>query len=237
MVFYDLDDPVKFAKDYARRGFNSSTDLLAFRDLPQFLAKYVKGKRALDYGCGPSRSSKFLKDQGFEVVGVDVNQCMVDEAKRQDPTGTYQLIQSGNLLYSNKSFDLALIAMVFFEVSTKNEIINIITDIKRVLHPGGILIASAGTEEFYRGTRISNRFDFPKNKTQLRSGRRVKNLLLPQNIILEDYSWSDRDYKDAFASAGLTLLEEHRTHETDQDGPNWLDEKMVAPHVNYILRA
>jgi SAM-dependent methyltransferase len=48
----------------------ANTYYLAYRDLPAIISDYVAGTRALDFGCGTGRSSRFLKELGFSVVGV-----------------------------------------------------------------------------------------------------------------------------------------------------------------------
>jgi hypothetical protein len=42
---------------------------LAFRDLPSIIGEHVLGTKALDFGCGAGRSTRFLRGLGFEVVG------------------------------------------------------------------------------------------------------------------------------------------------------------------------
>ena len=51
-------DPQR-ADSYASIGIEG-TYYLAFRDLPEILAAHVSGRRALDFGCGAGRSTRFL---------------------------------------------------------------------------------------------------------------------------------------------------------------------------------
>jgi hypothetical protein len=48
------------------------TYFLAYRDLPDIIASLVRGKQALDFGCGVRRSTPFMRRLGFDVVGVDI---------------------------------------------------------------------------------------------------------------------------------------------------------------------
>ena len=64
---------------------------LAFRDLPPMLRTHVQGTRALDFGCGAGRSTRFLRALGFEVVGVDIAAHMIERARERDPEGEYRL--------------------------------------------------------------------------------------------------------------------------------------------------
>lgn len=101
MVSHDYE---KFSKEYSKLGI-IDTFYLGFRDIPFFVEKYVKGKLALDFGCGSGRSTKFLKELGFDTIGVDVNSNMVNQAKQIDSGGRYILINDSPLPFPDFSFD------------------------------------------------------------------------------------------------------------------------------------
>ena len=67
--FYNVYDDEQRANVYAELGF-PSTYYLAFRDLPTIFTEHVRGRRALDFGCGTGRSTRFLRGLGFEVFGL-----------------------------------------------------------------------------------------------------------------------------------------------------------------------
>jgi len=50
----------------------SGTYYLAYRDLPALIQQHVPGRRALDFGCGAGRSTRFLQRLGFQVFGADI---------------------------------------------------------------------------------------------------------------------------------------------------------------------
>src|SRR5438270_2359377 len=81
------------AEAYARLEF-TNTYYLAFRDLPGIIAEHTTGRRALDFGCGTGRSSRFARQLGFEVIGVDIAPEMIAKAKELDPCGNYRLISN-----------------------------------------------------------------------------------------------------------------------------------------------
>ena len=84
--FDNVYDDADRARAYADLEF-PGTYYLAFRDLPGLLRKYVCGTRALDFGCGAGRSTRFLRALSFEVIGVDVSEAMLDQARGRDPRG------------------------------------------------------------------------------------------------------------------------------------------------------
>ena len=58
---------------------------LAYRDLPCLFKNYLIGKTTLDYGCGTGISTKFLFDQGLDVLGLDISEEMIKKAKSNYP--------------------------------------------------------------------------------------------------------------------------------------------------------
>jgi len=55
------------AESYSRLEF-PNTYYLAYRDLPDIISRHVTGNRAVDFGCGTGRSSRFLKRLGFDIM-------------------------------------------------------------------------------------------------------------------------------------------------------------------------
>ena len=80
------------ASAYATLEF-PGTYYLAFRDLPALIRRYNHGSRALDFGCGAGRSTRFLRNLGLDVVGADISQAMLDQARALDPSGDYYLFR------------------------------------------------------------------------------------------------------------------------------------------------
>ena len=113
MTFVNCYADANRADAYATLEF-ANTYFLAYRDLPEILAGHVTGTRALDFGCGTGRSTKFLQKLGFNVTGVDVSEDMLRIARSTDPSGDYRLVPDDNfddLAFG--SFDLVLAAFTF----------------------------------------------------------------------------------------------------------------------------
>ena len=68
------------ADAYAQLEF-PGTYFLAFRDLPALFHEHVRGRVALDFGCGTGRSTRFLRALGFSAIGVDVADSMLARAR------------------------------------------------------------------------------------------------------------------------------------------------------------
>jgi SAM-dependent methyltransferase len=89
------DDEVR-AEAYARLEF-PGTYYLAYRDLPEIIGQYVRGRKAVDFGCGTGRSTRFLQQLGFDTVGVDISERMLARARERDAQGAYRLAPGGDL--------------------------------------------------------------------------------------------------------------------------------------------
>ena len=122
------------AEAYARLEF-PGTYSLAYRDLPGIIAAHVRGRDALDFGCGTGRSTRFLRTLGFQAVGVDVARAMVLRARELDPRGDYRLTNSGELGFADGSLDLALSAFTFDNVPTMAEKVRLFRALARLLRP------------------------------------------------------------------------------------------------------
>lgn len=190
-------DYARFAGDYASLGFDG-TYYLAFRDVPDLADKYVRGKTALDYGCGTGRSTRFLKSLGFHTVGVDISVDMLREARQQDALGEYRAVQTAALPFNDSSFDLIFSSFVFIEVPTREEIVAILREMKRALKPDGCILVVTAPADGAKGEWVSFTSDFPENKKPKKSGDTVKTQIRGTDIVLHDYYWSNDDYQSMF---------------------------------------
>src|SRR5579872_7439933 len=85
IVYHSIQDKTDdLANAYAETD-QLSHRYLAYRDIPKFIKQYVKGDQALDYGTGTGISADFLHNLGFNVIGVDINSCMLEKARESFP--------------------------------------------------------------------------------------------------------------------------------------------------------
>ncbi|MEW5982749.1 MAG: class I SAM-dependent methyltransferase [Acidobacteriota bacterium] len=117
-----------FANAYADAGFAEAysqlqfpgTYYLAFRDLPALVSRHATGRRALDFGCGAGRSTRFLRSLGFDAIGIDIAEDMLARAHALDPEGDYRLIPDGHLgAFEVSGFDLVFSAFTFDNIPTR----------------------------------------------------------------------------------------------------------------------
>lgn len=221
------------AKEFAMAD-NSGTTHVAFKVIPSIIKKYSSGIKTLDYGCGSGSSTLFLSELGLDVEGVDICPYMLKEASNIKNI-SFKLIQSAQLPYGNDSLDIVFSSFVLFEISSKNELIDVFNEIYRVLKPGGIFMSVTGTEELYRRNWLTVDVDFPQNKN-LKSGEVAKVLLSDVNVMVYDYYWTDQDYMDVVKQTNFVHLETTLPLGNESDGYNWIDEDKYPPYSIYVLK-
>lgn len=231
-------DDDAYADAYAKLEF-PGTYYLAFRDLPQIIKQCANDGRALDFGCGAGRSTRFLNRLGFTTVGVDIAGEMLQRARSIDPEGEYQQIEDGNLsAFADGSFDLVLSAFTFDNIATRQKKVALFREFARVLKAGGRALNLVSAPEIYthEWASFSTR-DFPENR-RARCGDEVRIVVtaLEDRRPAVDVLWPDEDYRDVYAQAGLAVIEVHRPLGVAGEPYEWISESEIAPWVIYVLR-
>jgi SAM-dependent methyltransferase len=235
-----------YAAAYAKLEF-PGTYYLAFRDLPELFARHVRGRRALDFGCGTGRSTRFLVNHGFQAVGVDIAAEMIQRARAIDPDGDYRLIPEGHIGTDKTGkdptdltglrFDLILAAFTFDNVPTRERKVALFRDLQRLLAPEGRLVNLISSPEIYWHEWASfSTQGFPANR-QARCGEQVRiiNTALDDRRPAVDILWPEEAYREVYAAAGLRVLDVHRPLGRPDEPYGWVSETTVAPWTIYIL--
>jgi SAM-dependent methyltransferase len=235
-TFKNLYDDADRARAYADLEF-PATYFLAFRDLAALLRKHVSGRRALDFGCGTGRSTRLLRELGFEVVGVDISEAMLDHARARDPYGEYRLAADGSLAgFASGTFDLILIAFTF-DNSTDLQKASALRELRRLLSPSGRLVVVASSPAIYwhEWASFSTR-DFPANRSAW-DGDHVRIVMLdvPDRRPVVDIFCSDAHYRELFDAVGLGVLDTATPLASGAESVQWVSETRIAPWTIYTL--
>jgi SAM-dependent methyltransferase len=226
------------ARAYATLEF-PGTYYLAFRDLPNLIHQSGGGPRALDFGCGTGRSTRFLRNLGLDVTGVDISEAMLDQARALDPAGDYRLIRGGTAVeqFASSTFGVILAAFTFDNIPTDAEKVDALAWLRNVLAPDGTLFLVVSSPAIYINEWASfSTKDFPENR-HARDGDRVRIVMLdvPDRRPVEDVLCTDANYRRLFETASLELREVRSPLATGQETIHWLSETATAPWTIYVL--
>jgi SAM-dependent methyltransferase len=236
-TFNNVYEDEERARAYATLEF-PGTYYLAFRDLPVLIGRYKHGSRALDFGCGTGRSTRFLTNLGLEAIGIDISQAMLDQARGLDPSGEYYLIRDSIVgEFAPGSFDLILAAFTFDNIPTDQAKADALSKLRSLLSPDGclVLVVSSPTIYVNEWASFSTR-DFPENRNA-RDGDRVRIVMLdvPDRRPVEDVVCTDAHYRHLFETAGLEVLEVQSPLATGQEATRWVSETTTAPWTIYVM--
>jgi SAM-dependent methyltransferase len=238
MGFANSYEDVKRAEAYSKLEF-PGTYYLAYRDLPEIIFEHVKGRRAIDFGCGAGRSTRFLQKLGFNAVGVDISEDMIKKAKEIDPEGDYRLIDDGDFSqFENDTYDLALSAFTFDNVPTMEKKANNFREIGRLLKSEGRIVNLVSSPEIYTHEWASfSTEDFLENK-YAKSGDKVRIIQtdIEDKRPVEDVVWADEYYQETFRRAGLEIVKTYKPLAKENEPFKWVNETKIAPWVIYVLK-
>jgi ubiquinone/menaquinone biosynthesis C-methylase UbiE len=238
MSFSNSYEDIERANAYSQLEF-TGTYYLAYRDLPKIIGKFVNGNLSLDFGCGTGRSTRFLKKLGFEVVGIDISEIMIHQAKKLDPDGDYQLVKDQNFdQFYGETFDLVLSIFTFDNIPTRLEKERNLLEINRVLKTEGVFVNLVSSPEiyFHEWASFSTK-DFPENK-QAKTGDVVKIIItdIEDKRPVEDVLFSPIEYQELFKKTGFKIEKAYKPLAKKSEKYKWVNETKIAPWNVYILK-
>jgi SAM-dependent methyltransferase len=239
MSFRNVYEDAVRAEAYSRLEF-PGTYSLAYRDLPDLLRRHVAGRRAVDFGCGAGRSTRFLRRLGFEAVGVDISADMIRRAREIDPSGDYRLVEPARVEgLAPGCWDLVLSAFTFDNVPPEKKLAHF-RGLERLLAPEGRIVNLVSTPEIYthEWASFSTR-GFPENR-EARSGDVVRIVMtdVTDRRPVEDVVCSKASYLEIYRGAGLAVVASHEPLGRADEPVAWVSETRVAPwRIDVLKRA
>jgi SAM-dependent methyltransferase len=133
----------RVAAEYAAR-FGDEMSYKPFdRLMLDWLIAKVGGRGPIcDMGCGPGQIARYLYSRGAPACGIDLSPEMVAQAQRLNPEIPFQ---QGDMLALTGVGDESLggIAAFYTLIHIPRELmVRAMTELKRVLRPGGVLLAT-----------------------------------------------------------------------------------------------
>lgn len=117
-----------------------------------------EGARLLDLGCGTGRFAiPIATNLHYQVTGADSSKEMLIKAKEKDTSGlvTWDLQDAHHLNYADASFNIVFISHVLHHCADPRQVLS---ECRRVLSPGGVLLNRHSVIEEIRGDPESTFF-------------------------------------------------------------------------------
>ena len=112
-----------------------------------------QGEKILDLGCGNARDIAYIAEQGSQVVGIDISEGMIAEARFDlEKLGynniTLEVGDATQLSYKDSEFDKVLCSEVLEHIPDTDKALS---EIYRVLKPNGVLVLSTPNKKSWYG--------------------------------------------------------------------------------------
>lgn len=105
---------------------------------------FLPGRKVLDLGCGYGRTTVSLKKRGYDVVGADIVERMIEEARKAHPEIDYRVMDACVLQCPDDTFDYVLFSFNGIDcILPESRRLQAMKEIRRVLKPGGAFIFSS----------------------------------------------------------------------------------------------
>ncbi len=104
------------------------------------ISSAVKGKSVLELATGPGMIARHIAQSAKAVIATDFSPKMIETAQKKTvpENVSFELADAADLRFSDKSFDAVIIANALHVMPNPEKALS---EIKRVLKDGGILIA------------------------------------------------------------------------------------------------
>jgi SAM-dependent methyltransferase len=140
----------RVAEEYARHIYDELNHKPIDRQLLDRFAASVTGP-VCDLGCGPGQIAQYLHARGVDVIGVDLSEAMIEQARRLNPGIEFK---QGNMLALDvEEEEWAGIASFYSIIHIERaEVALGLKEMNRVLQPAGLLLIAfhLGNETIHR---------------------------------------------------------------------------------------
>ena len=212
----------------------------------------LQGKRVLDLACGQGQFSRYMRDKGAFVTGVDLGKELILLAEANNKsvkdTGSHKIVYfngSADDLYmlKERSFDIVVCVLALQNIEKLQKTIE---EVKRVLLPDGVFVFVLNHPSF-RNPRLSHWGYDEKEDIQY---RRIDQYISESHVKIDMTPGSKTDkkftvsfhrplqvYVKALSKYGfcITRLEEWVSHRESQKGPRQKAENRARKEIPLFM--
>ena len=169
-----------------------------------FFQKYITGKKVLDVGAATGNLSKFLKNEGYDVISIDINEKLIEQAREKNvDVKNLDMMRIDEL----EKFDTIInVGNTLPHLNSKDEIFLFLKKAYSQLENNGKLII-----------QLINFYKFFEN--QKSKSKCLGNLPLIENVKFERYYYKNSDNNVIFK----TILDDKLENEEILTNVNYFD--------------
>ena len=103
----------------------------------------------LELACGPGNITRYLlnKRPDFKILGIDLAPNMIELAKRNNPTASFQCMDCRDIRLLGKKYDAVMCGFCLPYLS-KEESVQLISDVYNLLESNGLLYISTMEDDY-----------------------------------------------------------------------------------------
>lgn len=129
----------QIAEKYTQAFYNDLTDA---RYIDNLLKELPRGSNILDIGSGPGQFSKYIKNKGYEVMGIDISDAMIKIANNRVPQVNFKKMDMRNMEFDADTYDGILAAYSIIHIQSK-DLNRVFQEFYRVLKQNGLALIIA----------------------------------------------------------------------------------------------
>jgi SAM-dependent methyltransferase len=134
---YDL-----VAEEYARRIFDELKGKpLDCELLDRFVARTREKGSVADVGCGPGHITRYLRERGVQIFGIDLSSEMIGQARTLNPDIQFRQGDMAALKFPDNTL-AGIIAFYSIIHIPRGQVVDALREFRRTLLPGGVLLLS-----------------------------------------------------------------------------------------------
>lgn len=129
---------IKPYNEFAKQYFEYSYEKILQYQLNQFIS-FLKGKKILDAGTGCGRDAEYLAEMGFDVIGIDAAEKLIDQAKSNiEAPAKFETMDLTKMSFDDVTFD-GIWCLAVLHLFEKDEAKRIIQTFHKLLKPEGVI--------------------------------------------------------------------------------------------------
>ena len=117
-------------------------------ELEQFIKLLPNDAKILDAGCGAGVPvTKYLADEGYSIIGIDISEGMLSLARKHVPEGQFIKVDMTEMDFSDDTFDGIVSFYAIIHIPREKHA-NLFKKFHSILKPNGIILIGLGVSEW-----------------------------------------------------------------------------------------